>query len=66
MSKYNLSYTIQSIQHIAIFIFLEIFFFEVKNKQKSIKHNRVKRAPSTTVLSTKIMFQEKSKKLIEF
>ena len=39
MSKYNLSCTIQSIQHIAIFGFLEIFFFRGQNKNKNAAQN---------------------------
>ena len=65
MSKYNISCTIQNIQHIVIFGLLEIFLLlEVKTKTKMLhKTYREKPAPSTTVQSTKILFQEKSAKI---
>ena len=41
MSKYNLSCTIQNIQHIAIFGFLEFFFsFKGQNKNKNAAQNK--------------------------
>ena len=40
MSKYSLSCTIQNIQHIAIFGFLEFFFsFRGQNKNKNVAQN---------------------------
>ena len=68
MSKYNLSCTIQNIQHIAIFGLLEIFFsFRGQNRNKNDAQNitgkiHVK-APSITEQSAKIMLQEKSSKI---
>ena len=39
MTKYNLSCTIQNIQHIAIFGFLEIFFLRGQNKNRNVVQN---------------------------
>ena len=61
MSKYC---AIQNVQDKAIFRLLEFFFLlEVKIKTKMVcKNNGKKPAPSITVQSTKIMFQENSSK----